>query len=225
MQHQTEAVGNANPKERILTQDSFIKTNDMDMFMLRRKREKEAESVPDESSQEKKETGTRVETSEERAVAEAPKEEAEDKSETKAEESAGKEEDAGASPQEKPDEAKDDAQIESVIMTGFKRWLAEVEQDEERRSRAESAMKQIERAFLTGSSEEEVFRLVAKGADYDHAVACAEKSGEIRGRNASIEELMAEEKASDGVPHPGTGSVGFTDGRSPSIFELARGAM
>lgn len=195
------------------------------MFMLRRKREKEAESVPDELKQDEKETGTTVETSEERPVAEVPKEEAGDKSETKAEESEGKEEDAGASPQEKPDEAKDDAQIESVIMTGFKRWLAEVEQDEERRSRAESAMKQIERAFLTGSAEEEVFRLVAKGADYDHAVACAEKSGEIRGRNASIEELMAEEKVSDGVPHPGTGSVGFTDGRSPSIFELARGAM
>ena len=105
----------------------------------------------------------------------------------------------------------------------FGAWLEENVTDEEVRRDALSAMSKIVTAVSTGVYGDAFFRIVSKGADYDRAVREAEENGEIRGRNASIDELMADEYGDDGVPHPSQ-SGGGSCARAASIFDIAREA-
>lgn len=105
----------------------------------------------------------------------------------------------------------------------FGAWLEENVPDEEVRRDALSAMSMIVTAVSTGVYDDAFFRIVSKGADYDRAVREAEENGEIRGRNASIDELMADEYGDDGVPHPSQ-SGGGSCARAASIFDIAREA-
>lgn len=95
---------------------------------------------------------------------------------------------------------------------------------------ARSAMEIISEAFGYGNGRtkgatgtECLFELVLRSAGYVRAVKEAETRGEVRGRNASIEELMELRTGSDGVPHPGTAEPGRRRCGS-SIFDLARQA-
>lgn len=103
----------------------------------------------------------------------------------------------------------------------FAAWLDANIADEERRQSALDAMGILTGCLDSGEWSETLFDLIARGADYSRAVAEAETAGEVRGRNASIDELTELEYATDGVPHPGTGS---DTGRGPSIFDIARDA-
>lgn len=103
----------------------------------------------------------------------------------------------------------------------FAAWLDANIADEERRQSALDAMGILTGCLESGEWSETLFDLIARGADYSRAVAEAETAGEVRGRNASIDELTELEYATDGVPHPGTGS---DTGRGPSIFDIARDA-
>lgn len=78
--------------------------------------------------------------------------------------------------------------------------------------------------WLESQNEESLFALLIKGSEFDTAVEQARKEGEVIGRNARIEQLLAEERAGDGVPHPSAGSGSFDSRQEPSIFDLARGA-
>lgn len=139
---------------------------------------------------------------------------------------------AGDTDEENPaDKAVEDelAEEESVIadedamMAAFEAWLEDSINDADRREAAKSAMAKVRGAVLAGDYDDALFDVVAKGADYDRAVADAEETGEIRGRNMSIEELM-EEPVDDGVPHPGAnGGTRFHES-GPSIFDVARDA-
>lgn len=102
-------------------------------------------------------------------------------------------------------------------------WLEENVTDEEVSRDALSAMSMVVTAVSTGVYDDALFRIIAKGADYDRAVREAEENGEIRGRNASIDELMADEYGDDGVPHPSQ-SGGGSCARAASIFDIAREA-
>lgn len=75
-----------------------------------------------------------------------------------------------------------------------------------------------------GALGEETRALLAKALDYEHAIAVAEQRGEIRGRNANIEERMRDATDSDGVPHPGCGQGAPLRSAPTSIFDLAREA-
>lgn len=103
----------------------------------------------------------------------------------------------------------------------FGEWLDANVADGERRASALEGIGVLGDCIESGEWSEELFDLIARGADYARAVAEAESRGEVRGRNANIEELMELEYATDGVPHPGSGT---NIGRSPSIFDVARDA-
>lgn len=103
----------------------------------------------------------------------------------------------------------------------FGEWLEANVADGERRASALEGIGILGACIESGEWSEELFDLIARGADYARAVAEAESRGEVRGRNANIEELMELEYATDGVPHPGSGT---NTGRSPSIFDVARDA-
>lgn len=67
-------------------------------------------------------------------------------------------------------------------------------------------------------------RLIALGLDYERAVKEADGAGEIRGRNAAIEERLMTRNDSDGIPHPGGGHGAGATTHAFSIFDLARSA-
>lgn len=67
-------------------------------------------------------------------------------------------------------------------------------------------------------------RLIALGLDYERAVKEADAAGEIRGRNAAIEERLLTRNDSDGIPHPGGGHGAGATTHAFSIFDLARSA-
>jgi len=110
-----------------------------------------------------------------------------------------------------------------AMLAAFKAWLEDSMPEKERREAALSAMSTVCDSLCGGKYDETVFDIIAKGADYGRAVSEAEHVGEVRGRNASIDELMAMEKEDDGVPHPGSGG-GDIGNSMPSIFDLAREA-
>lgn len=87
-----------------------------------------------------------------------------------------------------------------------------------------SAVAMIENAVNENAVDEAIFEVLFRGVNYDRAIAVAAEAGELKGRNARIDELIAEENASDGVPHPGSGNGSFNTNRAPSIFDLARNA-
>lgn len=78
--------------------------------------------------------------------------------------------------------------------------------------------------IASGHVSEETAQLLALGLDYERAVKEADVAGEIRGRNAAIEEKLLTRNDSDGIPHPGCGQGGTPAQHSFSIFDLARNA-
>lgn len=117
----------------------------------------------------------------------------------------------------------------------FERWLDERGIDGERKERSLSVYRNLRDADCDKEDNSEIFEIVLKGVDYDSAlkemenreqlaVIEAESRGEVRGRNAAIEEMVAKETQSDGLPHLGPSSGVYSSERGPSIFELARGA-
>lgn len=107
----------------------------------------------------------------------------------------------------------------------FELWLAGRDYDES----AAAAVREALTALCCGESlsadaSSGLFELLMRGADFDRAVAAAEEAGEIKGRNASIDELTAELQPADGLPHPCAGSAGVYAQTAPSIFQLAREA-
>lgn len=134
-------------------------------------------------------------------------------------------EDPDAPEEEIPEEEKVTEEPEEKEEKGlgelFGEWLDANVPDGERRSSALEGIGVLGDCIESGEWSEELFDLIARGADYARAVAEAESRGEVRGRNANIEELMELEYATDGVPHPGSGT---NIGRSPSIFDVARDA-
>lgn len=75
-----------------------------------------------------------------------------------------------------------------------------------------------------GRITDETVRLIALGLDYERAVKEADAAGEIRGRNAAIEERLLTRNDSDGIPHPGGGHGAGATTHAFSIFDLARSA-
>lgn len=109
------------------------------------------------------------------------------------------------------------------LMDAFETWLEASVDDDVARREAMSAMSLVCGAIHDGRPDESVFEVIAKGAAYDRAVREAEMNGEVSGRNARIDELMADEYGDDGVPHPCRSGGSLTD-RSASIFDIAREA-
>lgn len=83
------------------------------------------------------------------------------------------------------------------------------------------------RGMLAGETDGlqtgELLDTLWRGLDYERAVEEARIAGEVEGRNATIDELEAEERGSDGVPHPGTGCSPRAV-KAQSIFDLAAAA-
>lgn len=75
---------------------------------------------------------------------------------------------------------------------------------------------------ILGKFTTETIQLVMNGENFDQAVAIADEEGELRGRNAKIEEKMRKGKASDGTVHL-DGKNGQTTRKlsQRGIFELA----
>lgn len=120
-----------------------------------------------------------------------------------------------------PSEPSEDSEPSGTLEESFAAWLDENVADEQRRQSALDAMAILSGCLESGEWSELLFDLIAKGADYSRAVTEAETVGEVRGRNASIDELMELEYATDGVPHPASGA---DTSRAPSIFDVARSA-
>ena len=67
---------------------------------------------------------------------------------------------------------------------------------------------------VAGNFEPSYIEMAIKALDYDNAVATAEENGEIRVRNAKIEEKMERAKKGDGVPYGG-GNMAKAPTRQP----------
>lgn len=79
------------------------------------------------------------------------------------------------------------------------------------------AFELLERIMLdvvAGNFEPSYIEMAIKALDYDNAIATAEENGEIRGRNAKIEEKMERAKKGDGVPYGG-GNMAKAPTRQP----------
>lgn len=91
----------------------------------------------------------------------------------------------------------------------------------------DSAMAELRRigeGWRNGTPDVGMLETVIKGLDYDRAVAVASRDGEIRGRNAGIEETYMRPEESDGLPHLSGGGTARSGKRVASIFDLARNA-
>lgn len=82
----------------------------------------------------------------------------------------------------------------------------------------------LQAEIAAGRITDETARLIALGLDYERAVKEADAAGEIRGRNAAIEERLLTRNDSDGIPHPGGGHGAGATTHAFSIFDLARSA-
>lgn len=82
----------------------------------------------------------------------------------------------------------------------------------------------LQAEIAAGRITDETVRLIALGLDYERAVKEADAAGEIRGRNAAIEERLLTRNDSDGIPHPGGGHGAGATTHAFSIFDLARSA-
>lgn len=108
------------------------------------------------------------------------------------------------------------------LIPSYRKWKSDKELSESIQESMELVVSMIEMAVNDGFVEDDLFEILMRGVDYDNAVEEATLAGELRGRNARIEELMNEEAEGDGVPHPQSGSGLFNSRRAPSIFELAK---
>lgn len=82
----------------------------------------------------------------------------------------------------------------------------------------------LQAEIAAGTITDETVRLIALGLDYERAVKEADAAGELRGRNAAIEERLLTRNDSDGIPHPGGGHGAGAATHTFSIFDLARSA-
>ena len=107
------------------------------------------------------------------------------------------------------------------LVERFDKWCEDKEIHEGVKENALRMIGRVETAIVTGVIDNSIYDYLLKGADYSRAVREAAAAGELKGRNARIEELMIQEEDGDGVPHPGNANAPDS-GRAPSIFELAR---
>lgn len=127
-----------------------------------------------------------------------------------------------AEPEPEAEEAApvDEKSIASHVDEALEEWLSERELDESIVTSIRNAVAMVISAAREDCTDQSLFDILHRGVDYDRAVSEAAAQGEIRGRNARIEELIKEE--TDGVPHPQ--GAGFNPMKAQSIFDLARGA-
>lgn len=86
-------------------------------------------------------------------------------------------------------------------------------------------LREVGNSIAEGRPTVEAFELVARGLDFERAVAQAFADGELAGRNARIEMEFMGDGPSDGLPHlASTGGAGKQRNRISSIFDLAREA-
>ena len=109
------------------------------------------------------------------------------------------------------------------LAEAFEAWLTDAGLDAEGAEAAKEALGLVSDSISSGNFNDIFFNLITKGAAYDRAVEEAEIAGEVRGRNAKIDELR-NAVTDDGLPHPGAGGGGSIPNRAPSIFDLARDA-
>lgn len=84
---------------------------------------------------------------------------------------------------------------------------------------------QVYRDVVVGKFAPEVIDMAMKAQNYDDDLAQAEAEGEVRGRNAKIEEKLRTRKAGDGIVTL-SGNSGERGPRKPqSMFDLANEAM
>lgn len=88
----------------------------------------------------------------------------------------------------------------------------------------QETLRSLQGEISTGKVADGTVRLIALGLDYERAVKEADAAGEIRGRNAAIEERLLTRNDSDGIPHPGGGHGAGATTHAFSIFDLARSA-
>lgn len=215
------------------------------MFNRKRKKEEvaerpiydlEAQVQPEETSGENGEVmaAETVRTEVEATEAEAAETEAEETQEKNGE--AG---DVVAEAVKNLDENEEKAENETAMMQAFEAWLEDSIPEEGRREAVREAMGLVHGAMAGGDFDDAIFDVIAKGADYDRAIAEAAELGEAKGfeageakgreegevnaRNAEIDRYFEEAKG-DGVPHPGSGSTRGS-ARGFSIFDLARTAL
>lgn len=75
-----------------------------------------------------------------------------------------------------------------------------------------------------GGLSDDTRAMLAKAMSYDADILRAEATGELRGRNAAIEEHLQTLDEGDGVPHPSCGPGASQQATCYSIFDLARNA-
>ena len=79
---------------------------------------------------------------------------------------------------------------------------------------------------IMGKFTEEMLDMAYNALHHDEDVADAERVGEVRGRNARINQVTRRPEQTDGVPVLGGAARGGGVGsREPSIFELAKQAQ
>lgn len=124
-----------------------------------------------------------------------------------------------------PDSIEENGNSDTIdeMQQAFEAWLEDAVDDENARQDARQAMSRVGEAMKDGNFDDALFDIIAKGADYDRAVREAQENGEIMGRNARIEELLADRCQDDGVPHPCSSGRAMSD-RTASIFDIAREA-
>lgn len=226
------------------------------MFNRKRKREEVAESpiydlearvLPKGNPAENDEVTNRLSDETESEIAEAVEADAENPEategiKTEAEEMPDANDETGdveAETLKNLDENEEKTENETAMMQAFEAWLEDSIPDSERREVVREAMGLVHGAMTGGDFDDAIFDVIAKGADYDRAIAEAAELGEARGfeageakgreegavdaRNAEIDRYFEEAKG-DGVPHPGTGSTRGSS-RGFSIFDLARNAL
>lgn len=94
--------------------------------------------------------------------------------------------------------------------------------DGEKEALASLALRILEEG-KKGAFSKETLEMLHGAVALERMVAEADKEGEIRGRNARIEEQVAMENSDDGLPHLSSIS-GASPRRVASIFDLAREA-
>ncbi|MBQ7280603.1 MAG: hypothetical protein IJR13_07780 [Bacteroidales bacterium] len=78
---------------------------------------------------------------------------------------------------------------------------------------------------VMGKFSPETIDMAMKAINHDGDVAIADREGEVRGRNAKIDERLRQRESSDGMPQlDGSNGAAGGSGRARSIFDLAEEA-
>lgn len=129
---------------------------------------------------------------------------------------------SGEESNELSENLKDNSALETAAR--FTEWAVNHNFGSPAIERAQHILNGLKLSDPNDENEEELFETLAKGADFERAIAEAYDRGEISGRNTAIDKLMAETIVGDGLPHPATGSGGLDNPQGNSIFDLAREA-